>query len=554
MALLEIRNLSFTYPGTAAPALRGIDLVVREGECLLLCGASGSGKSTLLRHLKRELAPHGQKGGGVFYDGEPLEQLPPRVSAGEIGFVMQNPENQIVTDKVWHELAFGLESTGCPEGAIRRRVAEMASFFGIAGWFHQDTASLSGGQKQLLNLAGVMAMQPRVLVLDEPTAQLDPVAASAFLDAVRRINRELGVTVVLTEHRLEEMFPEADRVAYLEAGRLALCDEPRQAALELSRRGEQNPVWAALPAAARIFTGVGETGPCPLTVRDGRRWLQSRFPAAQPRQTPAPPQKRPRREMPALRMKDVFFRYEKALPDVLRGASLDVFPGDILCVLGANGTGKTTALGVMAGLSRPTRGRVELFGKRLGDYTQHELYAGLLAALPQNPAALFSRDTVEEELREMPPVPGAPAPRDVAELLGLTHLLGRHPYDLSGGEQQKAAFAKVLLRAPRVILLDEPTKGLDARFKREFGGLLKSLAQKGAALVVATHDVSFAAETATRCALFFDGAVVCEDDPAAFFAGNSFYTTAANRIARRVFPDAVTCEDVMERCGDFRGA
>lgn len=570
MAQLELRSLSFTYPGRVHRALDHVSLSVAQGEFVLLCGVSGSGKSTLLRLLKREIAPAGLLEGKMLYDGRPLDALDARVSAAEIGIVLQSPENQSVTDRVWHELAFGLENLGLPSGTIRRRVAEMASFFGIQGWFDRSVSDLSGGQLQTLNLASVLCMQPRVLLLDEPTSQLDPIAAADFLGVVRRVNRELDVTVLLCEHRLEEVFPMADRVAVLEEGRL-FCDAvPREAARLLADSG--HPIADGLPAAARIFGGLGGRGPAPLTVREGARFLRQTLEAegpgpcdtaqtAGPEPIPLPNTSQPaypEKNVPAAELSDIWFRYGRLESDVLRGASLKLFPGRLVCLLGGNGTGKSTALSVAAGLLHPQRGTVRLFGRKIGSCKPDELYKGLVGLLPQNQQLVFSCETVEEDLwamaRDVEPGGEASAHRArerferVVEEMELGSLLHRHPYDLSGGEQQKAAFAKILLRGPRILLLDEPTKGLDAHFRLAFGQRLRTLAQNGAAILMATHDVDFAARFADRCLLFFSGEVASQDAPAAFFAGNSFYTTAANRIARRVFPSAVTCEDVIRLC------
>ena len=241
MALLEVKNLSFTYPRQpkdtmeAKPALSGVSLDIRRGEFMVLCGASGCGKSTLLRLLKRELAPKGEKSGEIFFCGKEQSELSEREAACEIGYVLQNPENQIVTDKVWHELAFGLENMGVPTPVIRRRVAEMACFFGIDYWFRKKTTELSGGQKQLLNLASILSMQPKLLILDEPTSQLDPIAASDFIHTLSKINKDLGLTILMTEHRLEEVFPLADRVAVMDQGKLLFVETPRKAGHELKQ-------------------------------------------------------------------------------------------------------------------------------------------------------------------------------------------------------------------------------------------------------------------------------------------------------------------------------
>ena len=537
MALFTIEHLTFSYPQQTARAINDLTLSVPEGAFMVLCGPSGCGKSTLLRQLKPALTPHGARTGRILFRGTPLEQVDLRTQAARIGFVQQSPENQIVTDKVWHELAFGLESLGQDTPTIRRRVAEMASFFGIEEWFYKNVTELSGGQKQLLNLASVMAMQPDVLILDEPTSQLDPIAASDFLAVLGKINRELGTTILLTEHRLEEAFPLATVVAVMDEGRLLCTGTPAEAGRHLKTMGHR--MFLAMPAAMRIWAAVASDAPCPVTVREGRDFLQD-FAAGQPLQPLPPEPVYPKRE-PVVTVSGAWFRYEQDSPDVVKGLDLTLGRGEFLALLGGNGAGKTTTLKLLAGLKKPYRGDV--------------VVSGTLGMLPQNPQTLFVKKTVREDLFEI--FTGSKLSRSEQEarvarmvsLCRLETLLDRHPYDLSGGEQQRAALAKVLLLQPEILLLDEPTKGLDAEFKQMFAEILRSLLAQGVSLLMVSHDVEFCARYAHRCALFFDGAVVTEATSRAFFSGNSFYTTAANRIARPLEPQAVTAEDVMAICG-----
>ena len=524
MALLTVENLTFTYPQAKKPALSKISFSVERGEFILLCGKSGCGKSTLLRHFKPMLSPYGERSGEIFFADKPLLSLDARTHTQAIGFVQQNPDSQIVTDKVWHELAFGLESLGLEPSVIRLRVAEMASFFGIQGWFHRSVSQLSGGQKQMLNLASVMAMQPEVLLLDEPTSQLDPIAATDFLNTLKKINQELGTTIVLSEHRLEDAFALADRVLILRDGNLFADASPREVGWQLKR--ENDPLLAALPTPARIYLSTAESGEYPITVREGRR-LAEQLP--RPEQTSAIPDSPAHLGEVVVRAKDVWFRYEKNGEDILKGFSLELHKGEILGIVGGNGAGKSTALNVLCGISRPYRGKVKLTGKA--------------SMLPQDPQCLFLKKTVEEDLALL-----KPSEQDLAQTIELTELsdlLRMHPYDLSGGEQQRAALAKVLLTHPDILLLDEPTKGMDAAFKQRFAQLLRRLQTKGIAIVIVSHDIEFCAQHADRCALFFDGAIVSENTPRAFFTGNSFYTTAANRMCRSVFPQVVTVEDAI---------
>lgn len=550
MELLQIKDLSFSYPEEERKALDGVSLSIREGEFIVLCGESGCGKSTLLKLLKRELSPYGKRTGEICYRGKPLSETEDRIAASEIGFVQQNPESQIVTDTVWHELAFGLENLGLDTQTIRRRVAEMAGYFGIEGWFHRKTTELSGGQKQLLNLAAVMAMQPKVLLLDEPTAQLDPIAASNFIGTLQKLNRELGLTVLLVEHRLEEVFPIADRVLLLDHGHLMYQESPRKI-VDFWREHPDHPVLAGLPAAMRIFRLLNGEENAPITVREGRDYITEKY---QNQINCLPIRPYSHREEKALELKEVWFRYERELPDVLKGVSIAVYQGEHFCFLGGNGAGKTTLLGVMAGLLKPYRGKVLINGKKRKDYTEKELYQNQIALLPQDPQTVFLEKTLEEDWKEVcrtlqnSPAETTEKIRDIAEKLHLTHLLGMHPYDLSGGEQQKAALGKMLLLQPKILLLDEPTKGIDANAKQTLSDILRELKAEGITIITVTHDVEFAAVNGDRCGMFFDGETVSVGTPTVFFSENSFYTTAANRISRGYYQNAVLCEEVAALC------
>lgn len=541
MEQIQIRNLTFSYPGKEA-GLCDINFSVKKGAYILLCGQSGSGKTTLLRHLKSVLTPYGKRSGDILMNGVPLEQISQLEQSSKIGYVMQNPDDQIVTDTVWHELSFGLENIGCPPGAMGLRVAEMASFFGIEGWFYRKTSELSGGQKQLLNLASIMAMQPEILILDEPTSQLDPIAASDFLNTLRKINLELGTTVIITEHRTEDIFPVADRVVIMDGGRIIADDTPRNVGAELFRKN--SILFDALPAPMRVFYQCGAEGTCPLTVREGREWLNREYEASVPvfRQF-SRQEYRPASEI-TVEMKEVWFRYEKNSLDVLRGVSLQVPRGSLFAIVGGNGAGKSTTLRSLCGTCRPYRGEIRILGKPLRRYQADTLFHHCLSMLPQDPRSLFVKKTVREELEEM--APEEKLIQQISDLCDIRHLLDTHPYDLSGGEQQRTALAKVLMSQPKILLLDEPTKALDCRFKNTFAQLLKKLKEQGITIIMVSHDVEFCAEHADMVSMFFDGQVMATDTPGNFFGSNSFYTTAANRMSRSVFEKAVTAGDVVE--------
>ena len=542
MAHFQIQNLNFSYPTSKGKkSLDDVSLTIHKGEYVVLCGKSGSGKTTLLRQLKSVLAPHGKKSGEILFNGVLLDKVSQRDQSSKIGYVMQNPDDQIVTDKVWHELAFGLESLGCDQKTMRARVAEMACYFGIQDWFHRDVANLSGGQKQLLNLASIMAMQPEVLILDEPTSQLDPIAASDFLNTVRKINIELGTTVIITEHRLEDIFPYADRAIVMDGGKVIADDTPRKIGKLLYE--QKNDMFAAMPTPVRVFYGANGTEDCPLTVREGRNWLSREF-TEMPTHKVMPVDVLPEEiESPALSLKELWFRYEKDSPDILRGVSAEVPIGSLYAIVGGNGAGKSTTLKAICGICRPYRGKVKIFGKPIEKYKSAELFGGCLAMLPQDPKSLFVKKTVREDLEEM--TKDKALVEEIAATCQITNLLSSHPYDLSGGEQQRAALAKVLLTQPKLLLLDEPTKGIDSFFKETFAEILKQLQSKGITIIMVSHDVEFCAKYADMVSMFFDGQMLTTDTPRRFFGNNSFYTTAANRMSRHVFSMAVTAEDVI---------
>lgn len=621
MALLALDQVTFTYPGAPAPALADVCLAFPPGSYTVVAGPSGCGKTTLLRALKTPLAPAGRWEGAVLCDGVPLAEIPLREQARSVGFVMQDPDAQIICDSVEAELAFGLENLGVPREVIGLKIAEAASFFGIQPWLRRRTASLSGGQKQLLNLAAVLALGPEVLVLDEPTSQLDPLATEEFLAAVRRVNRELGVTIIMAEHRLEEVLADADQLVVLQEGRVAEAGEPRSVAVRLVAK--KSPMAAALPAALRVFAAVegdrgssgrdqgsacngGSSEPAeadggclgagvraPLTVREGRIWLAERerrrgngagaveaasAAAAEglvsdvagaggvslPQAEGASPSDAP----VALRLRDVWFRYEQEAPDVLRGFSLEAHAGSVTALIGANGAGKSTVLKAAGGLVRPYRGSVEVLGRKLRFRGRGASRANGVAFLPQDPTLLFSRETVRAELADVLAgasggISAADAARaglaasadldgaslaEVAALCALEPLMDAHPLDLSGGERQRVALAKVLLARPRLLLLDEPGKGIDAALKATLGALLRQVAAREVAVVIASHDLEFCAQWADEAALVFDGAVAAAAPPRVLFARADFYTTAASRMARGIIPDAVTVEDIVEAC------
>lgn len=550
MAILEIKNLSFTYNNAKVKALDHINLSVNQGDFVLICGESGCGKTTLLKLLKRQMQPEGTLEGEILYGGTPITELTEEETVSEIGYVMQNPENQIVTDKVWHELAFGLESLSEESGVIRRKVAEICGFLGIGEWYHKKTNELSGGQKQLVSLASVLVMQPKVLLLDEPTGQLDPIAASEFITALRKLNEELGITVILVEHRLEEVFPIADLVVLMDRAKVFLCDTPRAIGLALATGKETHKLSLGMPASVRLFSALGGSENCPLTVKEGKNYIASTF-KRDICELEIPKPSMQEKEI-VVEIQDGYFRYSRELPDVLNGLDLKIYKNEILCILGANGAGKTTLLRIIGGVKRLYRGKYRLWGKKIKEYTNNTLYRNNVSTLPQNPMTLFVKNTVYEDLLEITKIleynktEAVQTIETLLEKLGIMHLRDSHPYDISGGEAQKAALCKILLMKPQIILLDEPTKGLDAYSKKTLADILMLLKKEGKTIVIVTHDVEFAAEYSERCAMFFDGQIVSADDTISFFSCNNYYTTTCSRITRPVYKNAVTVSSAVE--------
>lgn len=629
MKIIELKKLSFRYSGEDKEVLSDIDLAIEEGGFYVICGASGSGKSTLLRQLKTSLQPVGQRSGRILYYGRDLEEVSQYTQSAKIGFVFQNPDTQIVTDKVWHELAFGLESIGMPQDMIRVRVAEMASYFGIQNWFYQSTDTLSGGQKQLLNLASVMVMHPKVLLLDEPVSQLDPIAAADFMATVHKLHAEFGITVIMAEHSLEEVAAYVDEVIFMKEGRLIAKGKMEELGNILETHDPSMEEILTVPMQiARGYeklqkkkedTAFTTNDRIPYTVALGQKWMAQRFPLAKQEEIKGFPftkqeetekfafakqeeaqrflgakqeeagrftsvKQKEKKSLPAkdpkkqnrgkrsfdgkkipfaIQCTELCYHYPQADVDVVDHLSLFVEEGAIFALMGGNGSGKTTTLHLLGGLLKPQKGTIEFFGRSLTKYKEKELRNGILGVLPQDPTTLFVRKTVEEDLYEVLEDQKEQNQiktffgetkqeiwQNVIALLGIEDLLKKHPYDLSGGEQQKAALAKVLLRQPAILLLDEPTKGLDAGSKKRLGELLVGLSQKKVTILMVSHDIEFCAKYATKTGLFFDGNIASMQDTKEFFVENHFYTTAANRMCRNYFPDVVTVQDAIRVCTD----
>lgn len=525
---IEVRGLSFAYPGAEAPVLEGLDWRVSQGAFALLVGGTGSGKSTLLSLLKPEIAPAGTRSGELRVLGGPVADMDVRASAERVGYVFQDPENQIVCETVWHEMAFGLENLGVSRDEMRRRVAETSYFFGLEDWLHRDTDTLSGGRKQLLSLAAVLTLRPRVLLLDEPTSQLDPVAEKNFLHALFRVNRELGCTVVVATHQPRPMLEYATCAYRIEGGRVReVADIASLGHREELFSGEV-PGWGGSRRAKNgIFSTVGDQqgsldpradapgvkkGLKPDKSAEFEEQLLPQDGSEVPSRADGSRILQKMHAGSATTLAGSWFRYDRAGGWVLRGLDASFSAGAVHAVVGGNGCGKSTMLSVLAKTAKLQRGRM-MRG------------AASAALLPQNPKALLVAETVRDELMEWASTCGygEDMARERAVSLGLAGLGERHPYDLSGGQRQLLALAKLLLIGPELLLLDEPTKGLDLASRRIIARALRDHAKSGGTVIMATHDLDFAEQVADDVAMMFDGEIACMESPADFFADNVFY-------------------------------
>ena len=548
MVNFKIKNLSFFYPGGAEKTLDNINLSINQGEFVVVCGKSGSGKSTLLRLLKPELSPHGKIQGEIEFFGR--KEISQRESAEKIGFILQNTEYQAVTHSVRSELSFGLENLGLDSKAIRLRIAEISAYFSLEKIIDKKISELSGGQKQLVCLASVLTMHPQVIIFDEPTSQLDPMAAESFLNTAYKLCKENAITVIITEHRLESVIPMADRVIIMEDGKIISDSEPREISSVLIKNNSF--VASSMPVSMRLHSKLKANSTLPLTVSDGRKMISQLF-SSPPEIRELPPQEEDTTKEFAIETKDLWFAYDKS-GYVLKQLNLKIKKGSFFALLGANAAGKTTALSLMSGLTESKAGQIKLFGKNIKKYKSSELYGGLVGVLPQKCESLFAGNTVREDLEKtllnekLSKSQRKEKIENFAEFFEIADLLERHPYDISGGELQRAALAMILLKEPKIIFLDEPTKAIDSIFKEKLAKKIKELCKSGTTVVMVSHDTEFCAEHCSECSMIFDGGCALQENKDRFFAKNYFYTTAANKIAREFFPSAVTERQVLELC------
>lgn len=544
--IAQIKQFNFQYALATQQNLKDINLTVQTGDFITLAGNSGSGKTTLLRQLKRELWPVGNRSGEIMFAGQPLETLPQALSAQKIGMVFQNPDNQLVMDTVIQELAFSLENIGETSANIQKRIAELVSFLGFQDLLYASVHDLSGGQKQIVNLASVLILQPALLLLDEPTAQLDPIATKEFISLLQRVHDELGMTVIISEHQLDDILPLSNQLWLMDDGEITYQGPVADG---LAAIWAQPALREFVPDVPRVFLQNGLMAPTdiaalPLTVVSGQQRIDQQKWQLTHHKRELAINNRPT----ILKAQQVSFQYEKNDPYVLEQLDLAVRTGDWLAIVGKNGTGKSTLLQLLIGLLQPRHGEIKLQGKKISKWAPADLFK-TVGYLSQTPTDHFSYDSVRQEFVERARQLKRVAPEQVADemltKLGLQMLAERNPQDASGGEQQLIALGIVLLAQPQLLLLDEPTKGLDPIRKRALGELLTRLQAEGLTLIMASHDMAFSARFTSRCALLFDGTIVAADEPYAFFAHNFFYTTTINRMLRKQLPEALNWEEVQ---------
>jgi energy-coupling factor transport system ATP-binding protein len=559
MAFLEIENFCFTYPLEHKKALSNIDLRVEQGDFILICGDSASGKTTLLRNLKREISPVGEKKGEIRYKGIKLENIEDTSSAKEIGFVFQEPENQILMDTVLHELAFSLENFGYSSFEIKKRIGEMSSFFGLGDYLDNPIRELSGGQKQLINLCSVLLLRPELLLLDEPTAQLDPVMANDFIKMIFQLNQEFSLTVMMSEHRMDLVFPYADRVLWMHEGEIQFSFQPKEMQNSLLPCSHYH-FQKFLPTVTQMFIKMNHKNEfqhifkIPLTVREGRKAFEKLVDQISIREreslTLVNAKKTSRKEKDSILFCDeMSFQYARKKNYIIKELSLKIREGEVLTILGGNGAGKSTFLQLLAGILYPQEGRVYYKGERIDKLAPRERVKKI-GYVAQTPLLHFTKDTILDELTDVSRKFGDDlGDKSLGEIIQLFHfdeILKKHPYDISGGQQQKLAIALALIPNPNFLILDEPTKGMDPLGREKFGEFLQGLKEKGKTIVMASHDIEFAAKYANRCGLLSRGEITELKEPKLFFSSNYFYTTTVHRVVRDFLPFVVIGEEVLK--------
>ncbi|MCA1030566.1 ATP-binding cassette domain-containing protein [Bacillus timonensis] len=547
MEVFKINNLAFSYSDQSEFALNDINFSCSEGEFIVISGESGCGKSTLLKQLKVEITPFGQSIGSILYYGEDINSFSSDRLSSEIGFVFQDPDNQVAMDEVYQELVFGMENANLDSKVMRKRIAEFVHFFDLEPLLYKKTFEISGGQKQLMNLASILLLQPKVILLDEPTSQLDPISAKEFLQLLRRLNQEFGITVILVEHRLDELIHLADRIIVMKEGKIIEDAAPTDLFLTAWRKNDSyiKSFTPSIPKLVLTYSNnIAEIREVPLSVKEGKKWVLSN--AERIPQPSRDGDATVQTKVNIMECNSIYFQYAKKEKPVIKNLDVEIKQGELFTILGKNGSGKSTLLKVLSGILKNQQGKISFKNRLMQKYTQLELQEEI-AYLPQNPKALFIHDTIQKELDFQADQLGVTGKNtsyfSINKIFDIEKLLHKHPYDCSGGELQRAALACLLISNPSILFIDEPTKGLDPLAKKRFGDFLKMLIENGKTIVMATHDMEFAAQYSSRCAIMFDGEISAIGTAMEFFKDNYFYTTVISRITRGVCDGLITVEE-----------
>ena len=608
MALIEFNNFSFAYmnsDGTESQvkSLDNINLEIDYGDFVLLCGPSGCGKTTLLTNLKKELMPAGRRSGEIKFNGTRIIDMDEISSACDIGYLFQNPDSQIVTDTVIQEIAFPLENIGLPTEEIRNRISEIVAFFGINDILHMNVNELSGGQKQLVNLCSLLVLRPQVLLLDEPMSQLDPIASYEFLSIVRRLNEEFSITVIMSEHKADSIFPFIDKAVFLKEGKIEFVDNAHNICSEVI---DDEIFENYLPAVTKIYNSLSVRYPSliklntPLSIREGRRCLNTihddlikisdsdansdNLDSANLHITNKKYHSQEKsgildkislggNKNALISMNGIYFAYEKGKL-ILKNVDFELEKGDFVSLIGGNGVGKSTFLQLLVGILKPIKGKVKYKkGIKLAyvhqnpmihfskDNVKEEFLESILESkLLNNSDVSFNKESYEkllkmsnEEFIESDVLNGLEFDsiefkfKELIEFFDICDLIDKHPYDCSGGEQQKIVIVKALLQNADVLVLDEPTKGLDPISSKNLANILNSLRDNGITILMTSHDLDFVANNCKRCLMLFDKDIQIDDDPKVIFAENNFYTTFVNRMVKDYVPEIVTLDDLKDK-------
>ena len=524
MEVLQLENVTFTYAQAKSASVENIQLQVNEGEFVVLCGPSGSGKSTLLKLLKKELTPKGTLEGNILFYGEPLQHIEEQSLVQQIAIVMQDPDYQIVFDDTMQELVFGLENIGLSTIEMKKRVAELVHYFSAQQLLEQKPSLMSGGQKQTVNLLSALLLKPKLLLLDEPTAQLDPIAAKKFITMLKQLNEETGMTIIMAEHHTEQLFEVADKMVLLERGKVIHEGTAQEIVKPLLKANSLYYIYVPETVRYLYEKKLLQHKQIPFNLKASKKLLPQIVPRISINQT-----HRPNSEQ-IIECCEVYTQYTKNSPFILKKFSVSIYEGEIFALLGSNGSGKSTWLKSLIGSIPVVRCKISLFGKT--KWKQRELMQHI-RYLPQNPKMYFTQDTIEDEMQML--VKQFNVSETIIDHLlksyQIEHLRNRHPHDCSGGELQRAAIACLQIGNPKVLLLDEPTKGIDPIHKQRLIEMLKQL-QQNVTIVCVTHDIQFVAQCANRCGILFNGEVTAIGSTNSVLKENYFYTTALNRLTK----------------------